>query len=77
MTTKFHNVCQTWAKWAKFGKEHAFWQWNFVGTVFRLPLPHPDIFHWEHAIFTNLTLHCWTLLHQNLTMIYMQMQISI
>ena len=41
MTTKFHNVFQTWAEWEKFAYDYAFWQWNYMGVVSRLPVASP------------------------------------
>ena len=41
MTAKLHTAFQTWAKWMKFGKEHALWQWNYMGVVSRLPIASP------------------------------------
>ena len=42
MTTKFVT---TYSKLGlngqNFGEEHAFWQWNYMGVVFRLPVASP------------------------------------
>ena len=40
-----------------------------MGVVSSTPLPHPDIDHWKHAMFTNLILLFRALSHQNLTMV--------